>query len=392
MIIYNKTWLKNLDLQNQLKRAQRLGDITAEELKHMEEKYPVGFYMPNIFIRAGLFILTQIITSFAGGLLSLILGSIDDLVTSPGYWLFLGIISYIALELIVQRMHHFRSGVDDALMWTAAGLILSAFIGYLTIAQRNGLSAPFESYLFGFTLVLAAYFTLRFADMLMAVVSFLSLISFLFFSREIFGFYAAAILPFLIILVSAGVYFLCVSWKKHKDYENCLIAVQVFCLLIGYAAGNYFVVKEMGSMINPPLQEGEGLPLGWFFWTWTIVLPFVYISLGLKRKDVVLLRSGLILIAAAAFTFRNYYHIMPIEGALSLVGAALLAISYGVIHYLKTPKKGFTYEEFDDDQLMDKIKVESLIVGETFSGPSAAPEGSRMGGGSFGGGGSSADF
>jgi len=392
MIIYNKAWLKNLDLQNQLKRAQRLGDITAEELKHMEEKYLVGFYMPNIFIRAGLFILTLIITSFAGGLLSLVLCSIDDLITSPGYWLFLGIISYIALELIVQRMHHFRSGVDDSLMWTAAGLIVSAFIGYLTIVLRNGLSGPFESYLSGFTLVLAGYFALRFADMLMAVVSFLSLIFFLFFSQEIFGFYAAAILPFLIILVSAGVYFLCFSWKKHKDYENCLAALQVFCLLTGYAAGNYFVVKEMGSMINPPLQEGEGLPLGWFFWTWTIALPFIYIALGLKRKDVILLRSGLILIAAAAFTFRNYYHIMPIEGALSLVGAALLAISYGVIHYLKTPKKGFTYEEFDDDQLMDKIKVESLIVGETFSGSSAAPDGSRMGGGSFGGGGSSADF
>jgi uncharacterized membrane protein YgcG len=226
----------------------------------------------------------------------------------------------------------------------------------------------------------------------MAVVSFLSLIFFLFFSRELFGVYAAAILPFLIILVSAGVYFLCIYWKKYKDYENCLTALRVFCLLIGYAAGNYFVVKEMGGMINQPLQEGEGLPLGWFFWTWTIALPFVYIALGLKRKEVILLRSGLILVAAAAFTFRSYYHIMPIEGALSIVGAALLAISYGVIHYLKTPKKGFTYEELDDDQLLDKIKVESLIVGETFSGPASAPEGSRMGGGSFGGGGSSADF
>ncbi|RQO67977.1 hypothetical protein DBR43_26075 [Pedobacter sp. KBW06] len=392
MIIYNRTWLKNLDLQNQLKRAHRLGDITAEELKQMEEKYPVGFYTPNIFVRAGLFILTQIITSFAGGLLSLIFSSMGDLITSPGYFLFLGLISYVALELIVQQKHHFRSGVDDALMWTAAGLILAAFIGYLSIAQRNSLSAPFECYVFFFAMVLAGYFTLRFADMLMAVVSFLSLICFLFFSRELFGFYAAAIRPFLIILVSAGVYFLCVYWKKYKDYENCLTAMQVFCLLIGYAAGNYFVVKEMGSMINQPLQEGEGLPLGWFFWTWTIALPFVYIALGLKRKEVILLRSGLILIAAAAFTFRNYYHVMPIEGALSLVGAALLAIAYGVIRYLKTPKKGFTYEELDDDQLLDKIKVESLIVGETFSGPSAAPEGSRMGGGSFGGGGSSADF
>ena len=392
MIIYNKTWLRNLDLQNRLKRAHRLGDITAEELKQMTEKYPVGFYAPNIFIRAGLFILTQIIVGFAGGLLSLMLSGIDDLITTPGYWLFLGIVSYITLELFVKRNHHFRSGVDDALMWTAAGLFLSAYIGYLNIAQRDDLSASFESYIFGFTLVLASYFTLRFADLLMAAVSFFSLIFFLFFSRGLYGPYAAAVLPFLIILVSAGIYFLCVYAKKYKDYENAVTTVQVFSLLICYAAGNYFVAKEMGSMMNQSLQEGGELPLGWFFWTWTMVLPVAYIALGLSRKDVILLRSGLILIAAAAFTFRNYYHVMPVEGALSLAGAALLAISYGVIHYLKTPKKGFTYDELDDDQLLDKIKVESLIVAETFSGPSTAPEGNRMGGGNFGGGGSSADF
>ncbi|SHG78375.1 hypothetical protein [Pedobacter caeni] len=392
MIIYNKTWLNNLDLQNQLKRAHRLGDITAEELKHLEEKYPVGFYSPNIFMRVGLFILTYIITGFAGGLLSLMLSDINDLITSPGYWLFLGIISYIMLELIVKRNHHFRSGVDDALMWTAGGLILAAYIGYLSLIGRHNLSDSFESQVCPFTFILAGYFALRFADMLMAVISFLSLILFLFFSAQSYGPYATAFLPFLIILVSAGVYFLCVYLKKYKNYENCLIAVQVFSLLVGYAAGNYFVVREMGSMISQPLKSDEGIPLGWFFWAWTIALPFVYIASGLKRKDVILLRSGLILVAAAAFTFRNYYHLMPIEGALSLVGAGLLALSYGVIRYLKTPKKGFTYEELDDDQLLDKIKVESLIVGETFSGPAAAPETPRMGGGNFGGGGSSADF
>lgn len=390
MIIYNKTWLNNLELQEQAKQMYSSGNISKSEFNSIEEKYPAGFYSPNIFIRAGLFILTLVTTSCAGGLLSLTLGSIDNLITSPGYWAFLGIISYISLEMVVKTMHHFRSGVDDALMWTAVSLFIAAYFGF---TDNTSSKISFEAHFSGFAFLLACYFTLRFADMLMAFLSFLSLVAFIFFNRQVFGAYSTAILPFLMILTSAGIYFLALYWNKFRHYKNCLLVIQVASLLMAYAAGNYFVVRELGSMISDPAPaEGQGIPLGWFFWIWTIALPFLYIALGIRRKEIVLLRSGLILIAAAAFTFRNYYHLIPLEGALCIAGAALLTISYLIIRYLKTPKYGFTYEETDQDHLMDKIKVESLIVGETFSSSQPAPEGNRMGGGSFGGGGAGADF
>ena len=103
---------------------------------------------------------------------------------------------------------------------------------------------------------------------------------------------------------------------------------------------------------------------------------------------------GLVLIAAAIATFRYYYHMLPLDLALTVGGAIILGIAYTVMRYLKIPKHGFTYAEPDTEHMMDHLKVESLIVAETFAKIPAAPaeDRSRFGGGAFGGGGSSSSF
>jgi len=107
-----------------------------------------------------------------------------------------------------------------------------------------------------------------------------------------------------------------------------------------------------------------------------------------------MLRIGLFLVAGAVYTFRNYYHVMPIEVDLSIGGAILLMVSYAVIKYLKTPKKGFTTAPLKRSSILDHLNVESIIIGETFGSTGTAPTdpGSRFGGGSAGGGGSSAGY
>ncbi len=72
MISYNKIGLANLRVQGQLRKDLSLGYITHAEFMAIAQKYPVGFYSPNIFARVGLFILTCVIVLFADGLLSLI--------------------------------------------------------------------------------------------------------------------------------------------------------------------------------------------------------------------------------------------------------------------------------------------------------------------------------
>jgi len=79
---------------------------------------------------------------------------------------------------------------------------------------------------------------------------------------------------------------------------------------------------------------------------------------------------------------------------LAIAGIVLLAIVYTIMKYLKTPKHGFTCAEPSEVNALDHLKIESLIVAETFSHtPTAsANDGVKFGGGDFGGGGSSGGF
>lgn len=393
MIIYNVTWLKHLIIQEQMKKAKQRNQLKPGELQAILEAYPVGFHSSNLFMRIGLFVVTQILTSFAFGFLSLVLSS-TRLLESSGYYVFLGICSYIALEIAVRVYHHYKSGVDDALMWISGSLLLTALYIFLDKHDHGYKDFAIEMILSGFIAILAGYFTLRFADMLMAFLSFCSFIAFVFFAWFKYGMQPLSSMPFLIIIISFLIYFFARKLdRQHWIYKNVLAVVQIASLLMAYAAGNYFIVRELGSsMNNVSLEPDQDIPFGWFFWLWTFGIPLVYIGLGLRKKEVILLRSGLVLVAIAAFTFRSYYHIMPIETVLVLCGALILGLSYGVMRYLATPKYGFTAEELDDDQLLDQLKVESLIVSGTFGEGTTAPEGNRMGGGNFGGGGASSDF
>src|ERR1022692_3792239 len=116
MIAYNKTWLANRRRQAEVKKDLEQGNISNTEFAAIAEKYPVGFYSPNLVVRIGLFILTFVIIFFADGLLSLI-ASGSGIIESFGWPIFLGLLSYLGLELIVDNKFHYRSGVDDALLF-----------------------------------------------------------------------------------------------------------------------------------------------------------------------------------------------------------------------------------------------------------------------------------
>jgi hypothetical protein len=389
MIIYNKTWLANMRLQAVVKKDLLRGYITANEFKSITEKYPVGFYTPNLFVRVGLVILTFIIVSFGNGLISLVFAA-TGAVETFGWFFFLGLINYIALELIVKNNNHFRSGVDDALLFISGCLFVTGFV--MLLFRINDTMNYIV--LAGIIFLLSLYQSIRFADMLTSVVCCISFFAFIFFGWTKFIPAGLATAPFVMMLVSGVVYWLSrIKSKKEKfiNYDNCFVIIQVVSLLTLYAAGNYYVIQTLSTEMAA--QTGP-VPFGALFWTWTILLPFVYVASGIKKKDVILLRSGLLLITAAALTFRNYYHVLPVDVTLTIIGAVILGIVYIIMRYLKIPKHGFTYAETDDGHLMDHLKIESLIIAETFSHTPQPPanEGVKFGGGDFGGGGSSGGF
>ena len=386
MIAYNKTWLTNLRVLEVFSMHLKQQDITGEEFEAITNAYPVGFYTPGIFARIGLAILTGVIVLFGDGLLSLMFW-MSGAIGASGWFIFLGLLSYGGLELMVSAKKHFRSGVDDALLFLSA---LQIAIGVALMLNGD------EPNYFAISLILflmTAFLTVRFLDTLMAAVCVASFFMLVFFGLEKIGSVGLMVIPFVMIITSALVYFIVMRVKDDLrliNYPYCFVAAQVICLLTFYAAGNYYIVQTLSDEIHGTTTP---IALGPFFWVWTFLVPLVYLGFGIKRKDVVLIRIALLLIAAAAFTFRTYYHILPVDIMLTICGSVILILVYALTKYLKTPKHGFTLEETDGANLMDNLKIESLVVAQTF-GHTQTPQndGTKFGGGEFGGGGASDGF
>jgi uncharacterized membrane protein YgcG len=128
------------------------------------------------------------------------------------------------------------------------------------------------------------------------------------------------------------------------------------------------------------------------FWITTVLIPLIYIFLGIYKKDRILLRAGLILVAAIVFTIRYYHSVAPLEVVMTFAGIGMIAIAYFLIRFLKTPKNGFTSEEVDEGE-MDALQLESLVIAQTFNKAGApAKDGFEFGGGDGGGGGASGEY
>ncbi|MEO8768897.1 MAG: hypothetical protein ABI402_02390 [Ferruginibacter sp.] len=386
MIAYNKTWLYNLFVQSEAETAYNESCITREEKECIVVKYPAAFYTPNIFIRIGLFILTIIILIFSFGLIALLFWSAAKASVS-GLAIFFAIIAFAAMEYMLQRKKHYQSGVDDALLWIAA---ISLFCGIVLPNNFDELTTC----LVGFIITLIC--TTRYADRLMAATCFLSFLGIVFFISMNIGGFVKAIVPFIVMAISLVTYILA---KKKNDtetfnvYGQCLVIIEIVSLFTLYAAGNYWVVRELSnSMFNLHLQPGQSIPFGFVFWGFTIFIPLFYLFLGIKKKDAVLLRVGLILVAAIVFTVRYYHTVLAIEIAMLLAGSIMIVIAWTLTRYLRVPKHGFTQQELNSRNVMDNMHIESLILAETFSQQPQTTEGTKFGGGSFGGAGASGDF
>jgi len=391
MISYNKTWLANLRIREQLKNELKKGNITPQEFTTVTEKYKVGFYTPNLLGRIGLFILTIVIVGFTYALLSLMAGSSAE---SAGWFCFLSVLSYTALELIVRFKFHYRSGVDDALL-VISGIVFSATVFFLIYGDSGRDDKLFLSEI---AFIVSLWLTLRFDDTLAAAFCAGSFFAMILFGWTKAGSMAMDTAPFVMMLGSIFVFWRLSHYKIKKavvNYQNSLLIAQIVALLVFYAAGNYYVVRVLGDDLKGIDSSYQtAIPFGAFFWLWTMLIPFVFIALGLKQKSKLFLRTGVVLVAAAVITYKNYYHLLPVDVEFTIAGLAILALVYGVTRYLKTPKHGFTKDDIDEDIKADEIKVESLLVANSFADTPTAPadNGIKFGGGDFGGGGATGGF
>ncbi|MBC9912102.1 hypothetical protein [Chitinophaga varians] len=389
MIAWPTTTLDHLDIQTEAAKAHRQGCISPETLEAIRTAHPAKLYMPNPITRVGLFILTTIVVAFSTGFLLLLTITSDSMSAIRAMLIIASLLCIGALEFAISQKGSYRSGINESLLWSAVGLLCTGIF----LESHNTSGSTVALVVFGLTVL----GTLRYADMASAAVAYLSFLLLIFWQAMLIP-HSTPVLPFLLMALSLAAYLITTRLVKRtalRHYADCLTLLRILSLITLYMAGNYFVVREVtNTMFMLELQPGQGIPGGWLFWILTVIIPPLYIFLGVRKKDAVLLRTGIILIAMIVFTVRYYHSVMPLETAMVIGGLVLTGGAWALIRYLHTPKNGFTYAASDEPGMADRLKVESLIIAQTFT-PGSRPTDTHttnFGGGSGGGGGASGDF
>jgi hypothetical protein len=394
MIAYDKTGLLNLWIVNKSKSWAKRGFITTAEHEAIDADCQVSFYMPNLWVKAGLFIFTQILIVTSSSFLTLLFSS-GEFITSMlrfVWMMYAGACIFMA-EKYKREHHYLHAGTDNALTWAAIGFAWGDIVWMLYDGSMGETEVIIWASLVGFVLCLAT--TVRYDDILTTICTFVAWFVFVFFVAGQMGEIAKACLPFIGLTSSALLYFIADRLNKGTVavyWENSLWWIKCLSLLSAYASVNYFVVRSLTEILfDLYLEEGQDIPFAGVFYFLTVVIPIAYIALGLRNKDRVMLRVGLLLVAVAVFTIRHYHSVLPMEQALTLAGIALIAVAYFSIRYLKETKYGLTYQK--DESVDGLVNAEALLIVQTLGGKTQNQGNqAQLGGGQFGGGGASDSF
>lgn len=170
-------------------------------------------------------------------------------------------------------------------------------------------------------------------------------------------------------------------------FEKCINVFTIFLLIAFYAAGNYWVINEL------QLSEfSHSIPgsLSWIFWTFTFSIPVVYIFYGVVKKDLLHIRTGIVLALMMVLTYKYYFTILPVEIEMLFIGTFVIVLCYFLIKWLRPERYGYTSEMISPKPSWRNI--EALVIAETMGGSEAPLKNDLMSGGSSGGGGASGEF
>jgi hypothetical protein len=384
---YNEDSLYRLEVIKEVKRWAKSNFISKEQLEAIGSEYAVAFYHPNLMIRLLLFVATAIALSGAAGLLGLMFSGAGNTFLSMAA-IFYGVMSFVVLEKTFLKNNHFKSGVTEAVMYQGCGFIIGGVCG---LTDFN--SVPVIVWT---CFVVFSFSAIRYLDLITTVAAIASFAYALFYHLYDLGGIMQQLIPFAFILVFT-LAFLYTKKLKQKNgllvwMNNLIVAESLFLLLI-YCGGNYFVVRELSiNLLSMQIEPGSDIPFAILFYLLTILIPFLYLYLGITMKDIVLIRVSLFVFAFTAFTFKYYYSFASPEVTLTVSGVIVLAIAMVVMNYLKIIRNGFTRENLLSEKWASS-NVQAFVISQTLGGNQATSSASDSpSGGEFGGGGSSDSF
>ena len=379
MLAYNKTTLENLAIHEAAEEAADVNLISAQKENEIKIHYPIDLYSPNIFVRIGLGLLTIFIVLSSAGLIGLMTNF-----ESPTFILFLFAAgSFAMLTYMTATKKHFNSGVDHILMAATIIFLTAAFLQMLPLHINDNILAS------AVICIISLCFFLRFADSIMAIVSFGAVVVLMLNISLYFGAASGMLLSFAVMAFTAILYFVLQNNKSNRltiYYSKPILVLQLLALATFYIAGNIYVVTEFLKEFLPGAGS-TSLPLWfrYFLWAFTALVPIVYIITGIKYREVMLCRIGIASVAISILTYRYYYSILPAEAAMILAGSIVCTCSYLLTKYLKQPKGGFIFKDIQRRK-KDTANLVGVIIAETFGQrETSLQQETTFGGGSFGG-------
>lgn len=385
MFGYNKERRNNYFHFLEIKRWVKLNWIDDKTFENINESLKPKYEQTNLFIEIGLFILTFVIISAGVGFAALLF---SDLLDSKSVW-FLSFLASMSLLFILQKYlinekQQFASGADEATLY--ASLLFFALSFFLLF--ENLFDEPLAVFIFHFFLFgMPAYI---YKDRLLTACASFSLDAIVFFAAYNLGGFMTLFIPFLLMGVAAGSYKISSAKIDSSDdnaTEQCWEVVNWISMVVFYLGGNYLVIMELSKSLD--LADTFPLFINIIFMILTALIPLGYIFYGLKKKKLAMLNLGMAAVALSIMTLRYYHEILAIEYELIIVGIAILGIAWLAVKYWEEDRMGITAKP--DEDLDSELKIESLVLDETF-GKIDSTQSFSGDGGKFGGGGASGNF
>jgi hypothetical protein len=386
MIVFEKQLLENTFLLEEAKRLHDQSFISKTQVQDIKLKLPVLKSNSNILIRIGFFILGSLLYSSFSGVIALFIMSLAE----SHFWIIMLLYTLLGIgasEFLAKEQQQFGYGLDDA--------FILGFQGFFCATLGVAFESPMPAFIGLAFIGLAA--CIRYVHTLSILLSLIGITGAICYAVLELKLINSAFLPFLLLLLALILY--SVYMKVSKDeklhyYENPIIVLQGFSLLLGYLSMNYLVVRELSeSLLGLKLAKGEDIPFAFLFYGFTFLIPILYIVYSLFSKDRLMLIIGFITFGFSIYTIRFYYHILPVEVALLLGGTFLFAAAYLAIRKLKDKETGLTFKAARGSETDILTNLEALVVSSQVDlKPNESQSNMPFGGGGFSGGGSGGDF
>ena len=401
MIGYKKDLLYTTFLVDEAFDLKNQGFISDADFVGIMHKNPSLKTNRNYLVRAGFFLLGSLLFAANMGLLAWFVfasgGDFDSRLII--YFCLATVLGVIVCEVLAKD--HYRYGIDDALLIGALG----SFYGFIINIYSYCLQAqtdPYASlegvqvYIALLMAIAAVFVCLRYCNWIAAVIALVCSTACLYFALAQLKF-GMQLMPFLMLFVGLVYFYLFRVLNKNNKvyyYINSLTVIKIFSLLLIYLSCNYLVVRSLSEVVlQSTFTQQHDVPFAPLFWIVTFAVPVLYLILSILTTDKIMLYIGFITMCFSLYTFRSFYHLLPIEVALTFGGILVFTTTFFIIKKIKYRRVGFTFLASKSVKLSMANNVEALVTNsqvtlqtEVFS---SAME---FGGGGFSGGGAGDSF